>query len=171
MKCSFKSRTPGELRFYLTELSLTPLIKSMLLFLPIIGLITFDWIPLTLKLILGLSYLMKVTYYFLLTVDIHGFMAVHQALENRQTMIEKNLSGLKIFKRQEKSLKRIQDIYLLGIVIIGFWSWKFLIHASLWATIGLVLILFYEILLFYFKSIQLKQVTAQCFVRVQALTH
>lgn len=171
MKCGFESRSHRELSFYLTELSLTPIIKSMLLFLPIIGLMIFDWIPLTLKLILGLSYLMKVTYYFLLTVDIHGFTAVHQALENRQTMIEKNLSGLKIFKRQEQSLKRIQDIYLLGIVIIGFWSWKFLIHTSLWATIGLILILFYEILLFYFKSIQLKQVTAQCFVRVQALTH
>ena len=170
MKCGFESRSHGELHFYLKEVSLASIIKSMALFLPMISLMVFDNISITLKLILGLSYLMKVSHYLLLNVNIQGFTDVYHALKDRQTSIEQNLSTLKIFKKQERSLKKIQEIYALGLVILCFGSLDLLKQASIVGIYCIILFLFYEFILFYFKTLQLKQVTTKCFIRAQSLT-
>ena len=167
IKCEFHTNLQTELEFYPTEPLIPCATKILLMFVPTIALMALNPMSLIFKILLVLSLFLKVWFYLLLLIDLQGFKSLYQALTHPQSLIDNGLSTLKISTKQKKSLRILQDAYLLEWVLLAFSCLEFLTSSVSFGLLCLCLTTGYECFIFYKPSHHLKQTIAQCFIRLK----
>ena len=167
MKCHVSLNSNNQLKFYPTEAGLATFLKSALLFLPFILLMASYSPPLIFKLLLALSYFVKVGLHFSLAIDAQGFFDLYQGLIGDDKLMQQEISHLQLIEAKERSLQKVQEAYLLGVVMLLFGGWTFFNPHQVLGSGFLMISLLYELLLFYFKAQQLQQRTTQCVIRLK----